>query len=253
MSSLQLVPASQVSVATNATHSVSVPCGVGPGDTFQTEINGQLVSLRCPANASGGSTIQVAVQLPPMAEAVPVPVQGVPVAPVQATPAVVQQAWAPAAHHQVAPLEVSASPIEPVVTPRAKRLAARVQTWANVLMCVTVPFPMILFFPGGTMGLIAAAGVVCCTPTTSGKVRKARWAYNLAVASAVLSAAAVCVCAGLCGLTFHYNAICRESMPWEESCGDYPDHPRRRATEELLLPSGGDGGGLGPGESGPAR
>ena len=173
----------------------------------------------------------------------PVAVEGVPVAPVQAIPAAAQQAWAPTAS-QVAPLEVSASPVEPVVTVRAKRLATKVQTWANILLCVTAPFPMIFFFPGGTMGLIASAAVVCCTPTTSGKVRKARWAYNLAVASAVLSAAAIFICTGLCGLMFHYETICRDSMPWEESCASYPDHPRRRASEKLLMSADGGGGGL---------
>ena len=63
-SSMPLVPASQVSVATNATHSVSVPCGVGPGDTFRLCLQSQgsasrQFRIRVPPNHTPGTRLRV--------------------------------------------------------------------------------------------------------------------------------------------------------------------------------------------------
>jgi len=41
-------------------YQIQVPSGVGPGDTFQADIAGQMMIVTCPPQASAGSTIQVA-------------------------------------------------------------------------------------------------------------------------------------------------------------------------------------------------
>ena len=59
MAAMMQQQATQGPVAAQASLKVQVPMGVGPGQTFQVNVNGRLVQVQCPATATAGQTIQI--------------------------------------------------------------------------------------------------------------------------------------------------------------------------------------------------